>query len=138
MALVGGGGAGNVAGSGGTAGTGKSLNYIGDHIFATSGETTTAGGGSADATLFDFTTGSSYIVGQIDFANDVKANYLTLLDLEFNGESVMAFGNDLESQFNQQPVKLDVLIPPFTHVVMKWGANIAEQGYAFLTGRVYA
>ena len=134
MAILG--GAGNVAGSN-PAGTGTSLNYIGDHVFATSGETTTAGAGAADATLLDFTTGTQYIVGHIDFANDVKANYLTLLDLEFNGESVMAFGNDLESQFNQQPVKLHVLIPPFTHVVMKWGANVAEQGYAFLTGRVY-
>ena len=37
MALVGGGGAGNIAGSN-PAGTGTSLNHIGDHVYANSGQ----------------------------------------------------------------------------------------------------
>ena len=46
MALIGGGGAGNVAG-GNPSGTGTSLNYIGDHCYAYSGDVIVPAGFSA-------------------------------------------------------------------------------------------
>ena len=61
MALVGGGGAPNVAGSN-PAGTGTSLNYIGDHVYAYSGTFQSL---NATATMLQFTTGSEYIKGQL-------------------------------------------------------------------------
>jgi len=61
MALIGGGGSGNVAG-GNPSGTGTGLTYVGDHCYAYSGEITS--GTSGDSTMLDFSTGAnSYIVG---------------------------------------------------------------------------
>ena len=59
MALVGGGGAPNVTGSGGTAGTGTGLNYLGNHAYANAG---TADVSTSSTTRLNFSTGSEYIV----------------------------------------------------------------------------
>ena len=61
MALVGGGGAPNVAGSN-PAGTGTGLNYVGDHAYVSSGLIDS--GTTTETTMVEFTTASeSYIVG---------------------------------------------------------------------------
>jgi len=57
MAILG--GAGNVAG-GNPAGTGTSLNYIGDRAYAYSG---VVGVNGTETTLLEFTTGNDFIVG---------------------------------------------------------------------------
>jgi len=116
---------------------GKGLSILGDHCYAISGEVQDGASGGANSTLFQFTTGNYYIKGIIDFANNISVNNQTFLALTFNGVSVMAFDNDLEGTFQDQPVKLDVIIPPYTQVIMKWGANATKEGYAVLTGRIY-
>jgi len=120
-----------------TASTGLELNIIGEHCYAASGEIQDAASGGANAVLFNFTTGNYYVVAIIDFANNISVNNQTFLELTFNGVEVMAFDNDLEGTFQDQPVKLDVLIPPYTVVSMKWGANATKEGFAFLSGRIY-
>ena len=61
MALVGGGGAGNVAGSN-PAGVGTSINYIGNHAYAYAGALSAS---TSAETRLNFTTGALYIVGRI-------------------------------------------------------------------------
>ena len=65
MPLVGGGGAGNVGG-GAPVGVGSSINYIGNHAYAFSGQVTSGTG--TTITMLDFTTASnSYITANIQF-----------------------------------------------------------------------
>jgi len=120
-----------------TASTGLGLRYIGDYVWAASGEIADAASGGANSTLFDFSSGTGVIIATINFGNSVSVNNQTFLALNYNGLNVMAFDNDAESTFNTQPVELQILIPPFTEVTLKWGCNANEEGYAFLVGRVY-
>jgi hypothetical protein len=138
MALLGGGvgGAGNPVG-GSFTGPAEALEIIGDHCYAISGEVQDAASGGANSTLFKFTSGNFYAVCNIDFANNVSVNNQTFLALNFNGVDVMTFDNDLEGSFQDQPVKLDVIIPPYTEVTFKWGCNTTKEGCAFLTGKIY-
>ena len=116
----------------------QGLTIIGNHCMATSGEVQDAASGGANSELLNFTTARYYIVANIDFANNISVNNQTFLALTFNGISVMAFDNDLEGTFQDQPVTLSIIIPPFTEVILKWGANATKEGYAFLSGRIYA
>ena len=140
MALVGGGGAGNTAGSGGTAGVGTSLNYIGNHCYAYSGNVTDAGTSGPNATMLDFTTGSNtYIKGKFQWEPNEEGSVTIDIVVEFNGQRIY------DAEFDAVPpgrgmwaTPLRVIIPPNTHVVMKFGAAIAMEASAQFTGRVYA
>ena len=138
MALVGGGGAGNTAGSGGTAGVGTSLNYIGNHCYAYSGNVTDAGTSGPNTTMLDFTTGSgSYIKGKFQWEANHEGGLVVDIVIEFNGQSIY------DSEFDASPNRgmwltpLKVIIPPNTHVVMKFGASGSMQAASQLTGEVY-
>ena len=63
MPLVGGGGAPNVAGSN-PAGTGTSINYVGDFVYGYSGSMTVD---DTETTMLEFTTGSELIVAEFNF-----------------------------------------------------------------------
>lgn len=134
-------GGGNPLGSGGTAGVGKGLNYIGDHATATSGiiAVGSAGVGSY-STLLSFSTGSSYIVAQFHFSRGLSAapanDYVWRLYL--NGNIIMEF-DDTASDRIEYPVKL--IIPPYADIEVT-AANISTTTNtnltAIITGRVYA
>jgi len=134
MALIGGGGSGNVAG-GNPSGTGTGLNYIGDYAYGTSGSISDAGTGGANTTLFDFDTSNSFIVGTIDFTNTNSAGHDTYLDIIFNGVNVL---QTKDSNASLVPFRFNILIPPYTRVQVKWGSNSTYNGSAFIQGRVYA
>ena len=137
MALVGGGGAPNVAG-GNPAGTGTGLNYIGNHAFAYSGEITSTGNNAADATMFEFTTGSSYILATIDFADQQVGGDKRLLEAEIDGQVVYTSHFD-DSPPGQLAPFLQILIPSYSKFKFSYGMNGATViGTAVLTGRVYA
>ena len=87
MALVGGGGAPNVAGSNPT-GTGTGLNYIGDHAYAYSGEVDNDG--SSATTALKFTTGNEYVLGQMHFIIYRKRHARRSLYTKNNDEAVYA------------------------------------------------
>ena len=120
MALIGGGGAGNVAGGANPSGTGSSLNYIGDHAYAHSAA---FAANTTPATVLNFDTGSSYIVGKFTLnatlqysATDIGPTYMRI---SFNGEQV---GNAAVSEpgadspsFAEQAM----LIPPYTSVTVE-------------------
>ena len=139
MALIGGGGAGNVAGGSNPAGTGTSLNYIGDHAYANSGVITVSSSSSADTTAFKFQTANSYFVGTLSVQSDENAGNLLYTSAALNGTIVLAWKWDLSSSSGQgtdwpQPI----LIPPYTEVLIKVGAGDTVEFTAQLVGRVYA
>ncbi len=119
-----------------TASTGFGIRYIGSHCYAASGLKDSVSGSSADVLMLDFTSGSGYIRALVDFGNHVIGNYQTYFAIDFNGERVMAYGQDNEPSQNTAPHP--IIIPPFTRVQIYWGSNQANNdGYCFLTGRVY-
>ena len=142
MPLVGGGGAGNVAG-GNPSGTGSGLNYIGDHAYLSP---TPVASQTAEVIVASFTTGAHYIVGtltlncgiQLSNAADIEGN---ALETKFNSEVVLlqhAGSNTLDASSSSVS---KILIPPFTEVIMTISseANDANNfGTVFFVGRVYA
>jgi len=124
-------------GSGGTAGVGKGLNYVGGHSFAHSGKVTTTTATSAATTYLDFSTGKKYIVGTFHWLEAYTGNADRHIDILINDESVMAgTADDSANQLYAQPLK--ILLPPFSRVVVKYG--ISGQTIAVtwvMTGRVY-
>ena len=137
MALVGGGGAGNVAGSN-PSGTGTSLNYIGNHAYAYSGAITTTTASSAATTYLDFTTGNEYVVGTFHWLEAYTGNADRHIDILINGESVMAgTADDSANQLYAQPIK--ILLPSYSKVTVKYGISGQTIPVTWvMVGRIYA
>jgi len=116
------------------ASAGLLLRYIGNNrVYAASGLVTDAGTGGANATLLDFVSGAGYIVGRIDFSDNSTGGADIYFEVDFNGETVIQMKGGQEFL----PLKFDILIPPFTDVLVKWGSQSNFVGNCFLTGRVY-
>ena len=139
MALVGGGGAGNVAGSN-PSGTGTTLNYIGDFVYAHSGIVAVGGVLDQEYTLLDFSTsGSAVIKGRFQFYyGDEDAGEDVLYRIKFNGETICLFVTDSPSVTNPWICKL--IIAPETRVTLT-AANVVNTNVrdhaATITGRLY-
>jgi len=144
MALIGGGGAGNVAGGSNPSGAGTSLNYVGDHCYANSGAVIITN--AADATLLEFSIGSSYILGTFAFGMnhaDVSSSKAFGYKLSVNG--VLIFENSTTSGptndliYTGGAIVQDILLPPQSTIKFEGtttdGSNITC--YGMLTGRVY-
>ena len=138
MPLVGGGGAPNVSGGSNPAGTGSSLNYIGNHCYAYSGVVTPGGATSADTTALKFTTGNSYAMVEVNWtcmstSATVDQYFQMIMDSQiiFNARA-----EDDETATAQSPIK--VLLPPFTAVEIKVGDAASNDMSVILAGRVYA
>ena len=142
MALVGGGGAGNVAGSNPT-GTGTILNYIGDHCFAFSGFLATS---NNEVTHLEFDTGLQYIVSEITCVGSVKQADIpdgdhSVFILYMNDEAVGMWKVSTIAEGMPTVLTVPTLIPPYTKVKITCdsynpGADYFTQ--VQLVGRVYA
>jgi len=134
MAILGGGigGAGNPVG-GSFTGPAEALEYVGDFAYATSGIIPDGGSGSAATTMLDFQMGSGMLVGQIDFSDNSTGGSDIYFEVLFNGKVV------IQSKGGQEflPWKYDIIIPPYTEVLVKWGSQSSFNGNCFLSGRVY-
>jgi hypothetical protein len=141
MALVGGGGAGNVAGSN-PAGTGTSLNYIGNHAYAYSGTFT---GSSTDQTVLDFSTGSEYLVGELqvnapvdDDATEVGSTLVARIS--FNNEEIALLKCESATADTPSSERMKMLIPAYTRVTVIFDNNNTQadqyQTCTFV-GRIY-
>ena len=135
MPLVGGGGAANTAG-GNPAGTGTSLNYIGNHAYAYSGVIVDGGSGSAATTMLSFTTGTSYFVGVLNFTDDNQTGTNRFIDIIFDGQSIFKGSWDDAPKQNANPLT-SLIIPPYTEVEVKFGLGTTESASTILTGRIY-
>ena len=139
MALVGGGGAGNVAG-GNPSGTGTGLNYIGNHCYAYSGSIAITG---QVQTMLNFTTGSDYNVVKIQTGITQGGGGAQSDDIEtviqLNGEVVMA---RMLSHNNESGAleAIDLLIAPFTTVLITCDniqGSTSTPTQVTITGRSY-
>tara|TARA_R110002051_G_scaffold261977_1_gene321898 strand:- start:75 stop:476 length:402 start_codon:yes stop_codon:yes gene_type:complete len=132
MALIGGGGAGNVAG-GAPASTGTNLNTIGDFAYAYSGNVTVASGGT---TMLSFTTGQYLFKGALQILSTDASGEDCDMTFTLNGEAAIAqkFSNSGNGPAGIYP--LEVLIPSDSIVDI----SIAGDGRVYsvgLIGRIY-
>jgi len=114
--------------------TGLSLRYVGEHAYAISGSVQDAGSDAPDTTLLDFATRGSYLVGTLDFTTDLASGHNLYFNIKFNG---LIVDQNKEATTSNIPMRFYVLIPPFTHVEVNWGAGTTANGSAFLQSRVY-
>ena len=115
MPLVGGGGSPNVAG-GNPAGTSTSLNYVGKHAYAYSGDVAVPASGSL-ITMLEFVTAEQYVVGHYQIHglfSQIGANQLQL-EITINGESITHSFWD-SAQDNLNPFENLILLPPYSKV----------------------
>ena len=77
------------------ASTGKGIRYIGDHAYAYSGAVVTGGGGSADGTVLEFTTGSGYISGQLMYQVDDLGGPTLYVEVKINDVVVLIYHGTL-------------------------------------------
>ena len=141
MPLVGGSGAGNTAGSNPSS-TGTSLNYIGNHCHAESGSIASV---ASEQTVFNFTTGSEYIVAtltmtapiRMDVVGDGRGRHYRL---DYNGQTVGLYMVEAISEDMPSNTEVQILIPPFTSVVLTCydsATSATHLGTANITGRIY-
>ena len=136
MPLVGVTGAGNTAGSN-PAGTGSSLNYISNLVYAYSGDVTLNASLPNPTTLLEFTTGAEIISGNVNWGSDTVGGNDTRVNISMNDERIFICryaGGDDES--NDQP--LNIIIPPFTKVLIAIGAEVSVTATASFTGEIHA
>ena len=142
MALVGGGGAPNVAGAN-PAGIGTSINYIGNHAYAYSGATAVA---SSEKTNLNFTTGALYVVGRIT-CNGSSASVptdsgdITNFEVKFDNQTVIMLKVDSHTEDMPATAYNEILIPPFTTVKVTSQSNgdsASRFTSVLITGEVYA
>ena len=124
---------------------GLGLRYIGkEHCYAFSG---TFAAKTTDQTLLDFTTGSGYIIATLTMTAPFRMLAGSLVDgrirgfqLDFNGQTVGMYKIDSQQEDMPSVVEAQILIPPFTAVVLTCLDDTAATTYlgtANLTGRVY-
>ena len=137
MALVGGGGAGNVAGSN-PAGTGTSLNYIGKHAYAHSGVISVT---NTELSMLQFSTGNGYIRAIIQFNGGASGggdNYAYRIKYDSQIVQEYVSNSNTDDSPNQ---KLNLIIPPYTDVECT-AQNVTDTSgndqIVSLSGRVYA
>ena len=134
MALLGGGvgGAGNPVG-GSFTGPSEALEIIGDHCYAFNAATV----GQETLTAFNFTSGNYYAVTQLQLLDSYTGNADRFVEILLNGSTVIKGTlDDSPSKYGSFPY--DLIIPPYTEVLVKWGINgQTQETTCFLTGRIY-
>jgi len=126
------------------ASVGKGIRYIGNHCYAYSGAFAAS---NTEQTLFDFTTGSGYIIATLTLtapirmiAAGISGGYPRGWQLDFNSQTVGLYKADTAQQDMPTVIEAQILIPPLTNVVLTSidsGSDAAYLGTADLTGRVY-
>jgi hypothetical protein len=134
-------GAGNPAGSGGTAGTGKGLNYLGEHAYANSGAITNT---TSYKNILDFTIGAHYIVGTITLngsvvAATVAAGNISIYQVIVNSETIALIKFDSQNEDMPQTATIPVILGAYDHVEVSVIADDTNGvDTALFSGRVYA
>jgi len=133
------GGGNPVVGGSNPSGTGSSINYIGNHAYAYSGEITSGSG--TTKTLLNFITASnSYIVGTIQFGfGGNRLNDDERVELLIDGQitASMVFNNNYErAELND----FQVILPPESNVlvrIVKVSGTADVPSFSWFQGRVY-
>jgi len=138
MPLVGGGGAGNVAGSN-PSGTGTSLNYIGNHAYGYSGEVTV---NDNETTLLDFTLGANqYFIGKVQFNYYGTTNQDSQHSIKINGELVQRYNTPAPTNYTEPDGTIPIIFVGGDRVQLT-SKNITDSAnitvIASIVGRIYA
>ena len=125
-------------------GTGTTLNYIGDHVYAYSGFYT-----AADSTngvnVLTFTTGNHYIVGTLTFNGYAAVDEPTYgtdgaCELKLNDQVVAVLKNGTASEVMPTNTVCNILLPPYTKVNVRIeadGSNSTVGATVVLMGRMH-
>ena len=123
------------------ASTGKGIRYIGNWAYAFSGKEII---NATNADLLDFTTGSGFILADIQWGGDGVDSGQITYTIEINGVNVMykrcpAGGSDPRNDFEIGTTRVKMLIPPFTRFVLNIdnGTAVNYDCTVWLSGRVY-
>jgi hypothetical protein len=130
-------GGGNPVGGSNPSGTGTSVNYVGNHCYAYSGDIVVEDSSNAGTTLIGFTTGNRYIIAQIHVFND-QANALDdYIHVKIDGQLIIKARYQNAAELHQdQPTQ--ILIPPYAKFELNASANDSPVRFtAVLSGRVY-
>ena len=117
------------------ASTGEGLRYIGDHCYAYSGVLASA---ATPVTFLDFTTGSGYIVMDLQCFNHAINGAGNNLQYQVFLNDVMVIAQTNFDQNNPYN-RLRLVVPPFTRYVVKVDnlTGAADNASVSVTGRVY-
>lgn len=123
------------------ASTGKGIRYIGEHCYVLNIVSAT----TADQTLWDFNSGSGYIVGRIYVNGGAKLSAqavgaVTVWQLSFNDVIIANLKTETYQEDSPPTVYNDILIPPLTKVKLICDSDTTEAETllsAIFTGRVY-
>jgi hypothetical protein len=139
MSLIGGGGsgaggAGNPVGGSNPAGIGQTLNYIGNHAYATSGMV--AGTTSGRTTYLEFQTGNAYIIGELQQGSTNETTRKTVF-VSYDDQRIIQMDVDNAYPF---PNDYKLLIPPQTKVKieLQLGGDDGMSSWFTFRGRVYS
>jgi len=125
-----------------TASVGLNLNVIGNHAYAYSGKHAAS---QTALTVVQFTTGSFYLVGIINFNgyvddDDPGARNAGNCQVSFNSQGVILMNTGTTAVDAPTETSSKILIPPYTNVLIEIesDANAADQ-YATVSivGRIY-
>tara|TARA_Y100000296_G_scaffold72355_1_gene88659 strand:+ start:107 stop:517 length:411 start_codon:yes stop_codon:yes gene_type:complete len=134
MPLVGGGGAGNTAGSN-PAGTGTTLNYIGDHAYAMSGGIDVP---QTITTLLNFSTSNTYVVAEFTFGNSSGSGDDMEYEVSIDSQKVLSVA--VSGANAMPPNKPVILLPPYSNVLVtgfNLSSNTPREVFAVIAGRAY-
>jgi len=119
-------------------GAGETLSIYGNHCSAYSGAVSDPGSGSPATKMLDFHSGKGYIKAKLQFAWESSVSQIVFLKIVFNGVTVLNNKKDA-SPDKDFLIPVHLIIPSNTRVQVYWGLdNDTINGYAILTGRVYA
>jgi hypothetical protein len=137
MALIGGGGAGNVAGSN-PSGTGSSINYVGEHAYANSGIVAV---NNSETILLDFTTQNSYILAKVQFNLLADTADDMFYRVKINSEVTNGYLTQGAQQSTDSNNVIPLFIPPYSRIIMtatNAGSSTNRDNICVVVGRVYA
>ena len=129
-------GGGNPVSSSNPAGTGTSVNYVGNHAYGYSG---TVQANSTDAIALKFETSNAYIIGKISITadNDTLGTNFLKFTVNIDGQPVMQ-SRERRDLGAIQDYPIPILIPPNAKIEMKFPANGTDADISWLfVGRVY-
>ena len=143
MAPIGGGPP--VSSSNSFTGAAQALETTGNHVYAYSGAFEAS---TSAQTMFSFTSpGSGYIVATITMTGPVDMSAAGVVNgkirgyqLDFNGQTVGLYKADSAQEDMPTVIEAQILIPPFTAVVLTCvdnDADASQMGTANITGRVH-
>tara|TARA_Y100001963_G_C6528920_1_gene330146 strand:- start:192 stop:578 length:387 start_codon:yes stop_codon:yes gene_type:complete len=126
-----------IVGASNPVGTGKGINYIGEHAYAYSG---TIAADNNNTEMLKFSTGTAYIVAKVQFFELTVSNDNIQHTIEINGEDVITVLSSQTVGVSEPDQWIPILLPPYSNIRVlaknAQGSGDLDSGVA-IVGRVY-